>query len=85
MTADPKDGSLAAAAVNKDPDAEQTLELCFLDKAPQKIRIHTLNGPSPDSYNDVGRTEVGVTVSDWTPFSGTVALLPHSVNVLEFA
>ena len=85
VTADPKDGSLAAAAVNKDPDAEQTLELCFLDKAPHKIRLHTLNGPSPDSYNDIGRTEVGVTVSDWTPFTGTVALPPHSVNVLEFA
>lgn len=47
------------------------------------MRVHTLNGPSCDAYNDIDRTEVGVAVSDWLPFDGSAALAPHSVNVLE--
>ena len=47
------------------------------------MRIHTVNGPATDSYNDIDRTEVGITVSDWMRFTGTVTLEPHSVNVIE--
>ena len=73
----------AVAAINKDPVREQTVELCFLEDAPRKMRIHTLNGPSPDAYNDVGRTEVGITAGEWVPFGGAVQLPPHSVSVIE--
>ena len=73
----------AAAAVNKDREAQRTLELVFLGDGPREMRIRTLNGPSPDSYNDVGRTEVGVTESPWRPFDGKLTLPPHSVNVIE--
>ena len=47
------------------------------------MRIHTLNGPSRDAYNDIAKTEVGVSVSGWLPFDGSVSLAPHSVNVIE--
>ena len=77
------DGAYAAAAVNKDPEGARELELCFLSDAPREMRVHTLNGPSPDAYNDVDRTEVGVAVSDWAPFTGSVSLPPHSVSVIE--
>ena len=73
----------AVAAVNKDPQTAQTVELQLLDDTPREMRIHTLNGPSPDAYNDVGQTQVGVTVGAWTPFDGTFTLPAHSVNVIE--
>ena len=73
----------AVAAVNKDPTNCQEVSLRFLEDAPREMRTHTLNGPSPDAYNDIGRTQVGVTVSGWKPFAGTVLLPPHSVSVIE--
>ena len=77
------DGQYAIAAVNKDPEKAQTVELRMLDDAVTEMRIHTVNGPAPDSYNDIGKTDVGITVSDWMPFDGSVALAPHSVSVIE--
>ncbi len=77
------DGAYAVAAVNKDPQAPQTVELAMPDDTVTELRVHTVNGPSPDSYNDIEKTEVGITVSDWMPFDGSVTLAPHSVNVIE--
>lgn len=77
------DGAYAIAAVNKDPENVQTFELRMLDDSVTEMRIHTLNGPATDSYNDIGRTEVGITASEWMPCTGTVSLEPHSVNVIE--
>ena len=77
------DGAYAVAAVNKDPDGARDLELCFLTDAPREMRLHTLNGPSPEAYNDVGSSPVGVSVSGWEPFAGSVTLPPHSVSVIE--
>ena len=77
------DGKYAVAAVNKDKNSANTLELTSLEGGLTRMRIHTVNGPSADSYNDIGKTEVGVTVSEWQPFTGSVTLAPHSVNVIE--
>ncbi len=77
------EGGYAIAAVNKDPEKEQSFELTLLGDKVSRMRVHTLNGPSPDSYNDVGRTEVSVRETEWTPFTGSVTLAPHSVNVIE--
>ena len=81
VTADGK--GYAVAAVNKDPENAQTVSLRVLEDPPREMRAHTLNGPSPDAYNDVDRTEVGVTASPWEPFTGAVILPPHSVCVIE--
>lgn len=76
-------GAYAVAAVNKDPEAAQTVSFCFLEDTPREMRVHTLNGPSVDAFNDVGRTEVGVDAGKGEPFAGSVTLAPHSVNVIE--
>ena len=73
----------AAAAVNKNREREETVELVFLEDGPREMRIRTLNGPSPDAYNDIGKTEVGVSASEWQPFGGTLTLPAHSVSVIE--
>ncbi|MBQ8836680.1 MAG: alpha-N-arabinofuranosidase [Clostridia bacterium] len=77
------DGEYAIAAVNKDPENEQNIELSIIEDAVSEYRIHTVNGSSTDSYNDVGRTEVGITVTPWIPYNGIITLSPHSVNVIE--
>ncbi len=77
------DGQYVVAAVNKDAENVQPLELSMLDGEIREMRIHTLNGSSPDAYNDIGHADVAVTVSEWTPFGGEIILQPHSVNVIE--
>lgn len=77
------DGEYAIGAVNKDAQNEQTVDLEMLDGKVTMMRVHTVNGPSADSYNDIDKTEVGITVSEWTPFNGKITLAPHSVNVIE--
>jgi len=76
-------GEYAIAAVNKDPENEQTVDLTSIGDKLTEMRMHTLNGVSVDSYNDVGRTEVGISVSERMPFNGKITLPPHSVNVIE--
>ena len=78
-----ENGEYAIAAVNKDPENSQTLAFSALEEKLSRMRIHTLNGPRTDSYNDIGITEVGIESSDWLPFDGTVTLPPHSVSVIE--
>ena len=77
------DNGYAVGAVNKDDKNAQTVDLRMLDDSVSEMRIHTVNGPSGDSYNDIDRTEVGITVSEWMPYTGNITLDPHSVNVIE--
>lgn len=76
-------GAYAVAAVNKDPRAPRKLAFASLDDGLREMRVHTVNGPSPDACNDIGRTEVGITASEWTPYTGEATLPPHSVSVIE--
>jgi hypothetical protein len=76
-------GEYAVAAVNKDAENEQTVNFESLDANITMMRVHTVNGPSADSYNDIDKTDVGITVSEWVPFNGKITLAPHSVNVIE--
>jgi len=69
--------------VNKDPEAKKTLDLSVIGDEVKEYRIHTVNGASCDSYNDIDKTEVGITDSQWMPFTGSIVLDPHSVNVIE--
>lgn len=74
---------IAISAVNKHPDAAQTI--CIPLAQAEKVRVLTLNGPTKDSYNDVGREEVCIAISDLGVCDGElqVILPPHSVNVIE--
>lgn len=71
---------LAVAAVNKHPDEAATIEIPM--DTPLPARMLTLNGPSKDSYNDVGRTEVTVTRTDLGS-AAAFTLPPHSVSIIE--
>ena len=77
------DGSYVISAVNKDAYGSHSFDLSLLEGQLRVMRIHTVNGPSADSYNDIGRTEVGITTTEWVPFTGSITLEPHSVNVIE--
>ncbi len=79
------DTGYAIACINKDKYSAQTLDHRLLDDQVSRMRIHVLNGPSADSYNDIDRTEVSVTTSEWETFTGTVTLPAHSVTVVELA
>ncbi len=76
-------GEYAIGAVNKDPENSQTVDISFLDDAVKTMRIHTVNGNDVDSYNDIGKTDVKIEISESLPFPGKITLAPHSVNVIE--
>ena len=73
----------AIAAVNKDPEKEQKLELHFDAAGP--VHIYSLCGDSKDAYNDVDHT--GASIEEWSPgsfsYGMSVTLKPHSVNVIQ--
>ena len=73
----------AIAAVNKDACHSHSFDLSLLDGQLKAMRLHTVNGPRADSYNDIDRREVGISTTDWMPFTGSITLAPHSVNVIE--
>ena len=77
------DGDYVISAVNKDATGSHSFDLSLLEGQLKEMRIHTVNGPRADSYNDIGRTEVGITTTQWMPFTGSITLEPHSVNVIE--
>ncbi len=55
----------------------------MLDADAAEMRIHTLCGADCDAFNDIGKTQVSVTRSDWMPFRGSAELPPHPVSVIE--
>ena len=75
---------IALSAVNK--HAEKAAEIALsLPEEGQRVRIFTLNGPDKDSYNDIGRDEVGIAETDLGPYQKgmRIALPPHSVSIVE--
>lgn len=73
----------AVAAVNK--DSEKSISICLDLEAEGAVRIHTLNGDSTESYNDIGHHGVAVTQTElgWYECGMEVVLPPHSVSVIE--
>ncbi len=78
-----EDGVIAVAAVNKSATEYKDFELNIIDKALTEYRIHTLNGESVSSYNDVDGQEVQIKTSQWQKCKLKFTLAPHSVNVIE--
>ena len=73
----------AIAAINKHPGKETLLSLSMVDGHAAQMRLHILNGPTPDAYNDIGLTQVGVKTTEWQPMDANVTLPAHSVCVIE--
>lgn len=73
----------AAAAVNK--DSEKSISICLELEAEGAVRIHTLNGDSTESYNDVEHQGVAVKCTELGKYECgmEIALPPHSVSVIE--
>ncbi len=70
---------LALAVVNRDGKNPHTLTLPEIFR---KATVYTVNGPSEDAYNDVGRSEVAIEKTETTDLACFTAA-PHSVNVIE--
>ena len=74
---------MAIAAINKEPDKAHAICLPLSGKT--QIILHTINGESKDSYNDVDHNGVTTTETDLGVHEGSIEikLAPHSVNVIE--
>jgi hypothetical protein len=81
VTAD--DEGYAIAAVNKNRDEAVSVDLRMLDGDAKMMRISSVSGPSPDSYNDVDRTEVGITYGEWTEYKPSITVPAHTACVIE--
>ena len=77
------DGALTVSAVNKS-DASSREVSFVLPEGYSSATVYTLNGPSKDSYNDVGATSVTIRENDCVLRDGAalVTLPPHSVNLI---
>lgn len=77
---------LAVAAVNKHASEARNLTLVQGPVKPgSEYRVISVNGESPDSYNDVGLEQVTLAEGEWQsmPEALTVELQAHSVNVIQ--
>ena len=74
----------ALAAVNKHPSDSAAIRLSTAFEA-MNVVIYRLNGSSPDSYNDVDRTEVSIRKEELGMFRENmeISVEPHSVNVIQ--
>lgn len=81
VTAD--DEGYAIAAVNKNRDEAVSVDLRMLDGDAKMMRISSVSGSSPDSYNDVDRTEVGITYGEWTEYTPSITVPAHTACVIE--
>ena len=78
-----EDGTVAVSVINKDAEAARTLSLQIPGAV--RYRIHTLNGESTESYNDIGVNGITCTAGEWAACTEELCLefAPHSVNVAE--
>jgi len=74
---------MAIAAVNKDPD--QTCSIALQLSGNTKVVLHTINGETKDSYNDVDHDGVLTRTHDLGLHEGSIAITleSHSVNLIE--
>lgn len=82
------DGAVTVAAANKDDKETRCASFVFEEGfAPQSYSVYTVNGEDKDSYNDVGRDEIGLrTAAEKVSYrpGESIKLEPHSVNIIVF-
>ncbi|MCI2048542.1 MAG: alpha-N-arabinofuranosidase [Lachnospiraceae bacterium] len=80
---------IAIAAVNKSKTEHIKIDINITNKnektESRSVLLNYLNGPSADSYNDVGRTEIEIKQKSFGIFKNgmSITLEPHSVNIIE--
>ncbi|KAB7789294.1 alpha-L-arabinofuranosidase C-terminal domain-containing protein [Bifidobacterium cebidarum] len=80
--------AIAIAVASRDKTRSHSLQLDVGDAWIGKtVNVHTLNGSSEESYNDIDHTEVGVVQHDLGEYKPglSVQVEPHSVNIIEIA
>lgn len=82
-----EDGHAVALAVSsRDRARAHGMEISLDELAPHgKVTMLTLNGPSEESYNDIGHTDVSIATRDLGAYHPgmRVDVDPHSVNIIE--
>ncbi|RCW61904.1 alpha-L-arabinofuranosidase C-terminal domain-containing protein [Halanaerobium sp. ST460_2HS_T2] len=75
---------IAIAAVNKDPQEGQLLDLSIAADY-KEAKLFYISGENKDSYNDVDKNEVKIIEEDLGEFAGNLKLelKPHSVNIIQ--
>ncbi len=77
-------GPVTVSLVNKAERETVEARVYVQGRAPQRMRLRSVLGDSPDSFNDVGYDAVIQTDTGWLPAGEEplVTLRPHSVNLL---
>ena len=78
------DNALTISAVNKYDARDVELELPLFGRSAEGVTVYTVNGESPDSFNDVGCEQVTVSQGESVLHAQTVTVkLPaHSASVI---
>ncbi len=77
---------ICISVVNKAPDQTLEVTLNISDTITCDVfRIFTLDGNSPDSYNDIDRQEVYIKYGEWSDWKSHASLIfpAHSVNIIQ--
>ena len=78
------DNALTISAVNKYDARDVELELPLFGRSAENVTVHTVNGTSPDSFNDIGSEQVTVSAGEAVlhTHAVTVKLPAHSASVI---
>ena len=78
---------MTLALVNKAEREAIDARVCLLGRSPSRMRLRSVLGDSPESFNNVGHDAVYQTDTGWMPAEPEplVTLRPHSVNLLTLA
>nr|WP_321303911.1 alpha-L-arabinofuranosidase C-terminal domain-containing protein [uncultured Sphaerochaeta sp.] len=82
-----ENNNASLAIVNKDPQKSHSVEVVFRGGTiPRQYQLFSVIGDSPDAYNDVDHTGVGIKESSLEQYSEAkgITVPPHSVNIIKF-
>ena len=84
-TYDTKNNLYAVSVVNKDAKEARSFSIDQMGAPVTEYRVITVNGDSPEAYNDIDHTGVTLCEGSWQPLTENELVFgPHSVNVVQF-
>ena len=84
-TYDTKNNLYAVSVVNKDAKEARSFSIDQMGAPVTEYRVITVNGDSPEAYNDIDHTGVTLCEGSWQPLAEKELVFgPHSVNVVQF-
>ena len=73
----------AVAVVNKHASESCRLQLALEHFQPSEYRISSVLATGTEAYNDVDREDIAIHRGDWTAWTDTVTVAPHSINIIQ--